>query len=107
MLVAALGYAYLFFIVGLLLAVVVFMVWLMVRARRFEWRLLLYLWIPLVLAGLVLRSMWISVPAPDGKELRREQAPQLFDLIAEVRTALASPEVHRVLLSDAFNARVV
>ena len=107
MLVAALGYAYLFFIVTLLIGGVGYVVWLMIAAHRLEWRLLLYLWIPLVLAGLVLRSMWISVPAPDGKELQREQAPQLFDLIAEVRNALAAPEVHRVLLSDEFNAKVV
>ena len=107
MLVAAVGYAYLFFIVFLLLGTVGFVIWLMRNARGADWLILIYLWIPLVLAGLVLRSMWISVPAPDGKELRREEALQLFDLIAEVRTALDAPAVHRVLLSDQFNARVV
>jgi len=40
-------------------------------------------------------------------ELEREQAPELFDLIHEVTTALNGPKVHHVLLSDEFNASIV
>ncbi|HKY30073.1 MAG TPA: M48 family metalloprotease, partial [Pyrinomonadaceae bacterium] len=64
-------------------------------------------WIPLVIAGLVLRSLWVTIPEPDGRELQREQAPHLFDLVDEVKRALVGPEVHKVLLSDEFNAGIV
>ena len=106
-LVAALGYAYLFAVVLALLALVAGAIWAMFVAGRIDWMLLKVIWIPLVLAGLVLRSMWISIPPPDGKEVQREQAPALFELIDEVRRALAGPEVHHVLLSDEFNAGIV
>ncbi len=64
-------------------------------------------WIPLVLVGLVLRSLWVTLPEPDGQELLTEDAPKLFDLISEVRSALNGPQVHRVLVSDEYNAGIV
>ncbi|HEX5704960.1 MAG TPA: M48 family metalloprotease [Pyrinomonadaceae bacterium] len=106
-LVAALGYAYLFAVVLALLALVAGVIWAMFVTGRIDWMLLQVIWIPLVVAGLVLRSMWITIPPPDGKEVQREQAPSLFELVDEVRRALAGPEVHHVLLSDEFNAGIV
>src|SRR2546423_745106 len=107
MLVAALGYAYLFAVVVTLLGFVYMVVWAMIVASTLNGLLLKVLWIPLVLAWLVLRSMWVTIPAPDGKEIHREQAPELFALITEVGTSLAGPDVHHVLLSDEFNAGIV
>jgi Zn-dependent protease with chaperone function len=105
--VAALGYAYLIGIVLGLLAAVGLAIWAMFASGTLNWLLLKVIWIPLVLVGLVLRSMWISIPPPDGKEVQREQAPELFGLIGEVRTAVEGPAVHHVLLSDEFNAGIV
>ena len=65
------------------------------------------LWIPLVIVGIVLRSLWITLPEPDGMELRRDQAPELFDLIHEVTTKLNGPKIHHVLVNSDFNASVV
>ena len=100
-LVALLGYAYLLLIVTLLLALVAFLV-LYTRLN-----FLTILWIPLVLAGLVLRALWITIPEPDGKELQREQAPALFDLIHEVSEKLQAPKVHHVFVSDEVNASII
>jgi Zn-dependent protease with chaperone function len=102
-LVAALGYAYLLFILLLLLGVVALTVFYL----RFNWLTIKLVWIPLAVVGLVLKSLWISIPEPDGKELQREDAPALFDLIGEVTRALRGPKVHHVFLSDEFNAAVV
>ncbi len=102
-LLASLGYAYLLLLVVLLLG---FVAW-MLYTVRFNGALIKILWIPLVLAGLVLRSLWITVPEPDGKELQRHEAPALFDLIDEVSTAINGPKVKHVLVSDRFNASVV
>lgn len=102
-LLAVLGYAYLIFIVAVLLAVTAVTLY----SVRLNWLLIKILWIPLAIVGLVLRSLWITLPEPDGKELTREDAPALFELIEEVRTSLQGPTIHRVLLSEDFNAGIV
>ena len=102
-LLAALGYAYLLTIVTVLLAIVVVTLFYV----RLNFLVLKVLWIPLVLAGLVVRSLWITVPVPDGVELKREQAPALFDLIHEVLKALNGPTIHHVLISGSYNASIV
>ncbi|HET6851591.1 MAG TPA: M48 family metalloprotease [Pyrinomonadaceae bacterium] len=99
-LLAALGYLYLLLVVLLLLVLVAVTTFYV----RLNWILIKVLWIPLALAGLVLRSLWITLPEPDGTRLTREQAPALFDLVNEVREALDGPTIHHVLISDDFNA---
>ena len=102
-LVAALGYLYLLVIVTLLLSIVV----LVVFYASINFLIIKIIWIPLVLVGIVLRSLWITLPVPDGVELKREQAPALFDLVHEVITALNGPKVHHILLAGDFNAGIV
>jgi Zn-dependent protease with chaperone function len=102
-LLALLGYAYLLFVVVFLLAIVAVTLYFV----RINAALLKILWIPVVLAGLVLRSLWITIPEPDGKELQRGDAPALFDLMDEVSKTLNGPKVDHVLVSDDFNASVV
>ena len=102
-LLAALGYVYLLFVVLILLAIVV----ATLIYARLNWLVIKFLWIPLVLVGIVLRSLWITLPEPDGAELQREQAPALFDLIHEVTTKLNGPKIHHVLVNGDFNASVV
>ncbi len=105
MLVAALGYGYLFAVVIGLLVTVYVVIWAMIAfGHAFLFKLV---WLPLVLAWLVLKSMWITISPPDGKRIHRDQTPELFDVIAEVRAAIAGPHVHNVLLSDEFNAGIV
>ena len=102
-LLAALGYLYLLVIVTMLLGIVVTVLFY----ASFNFLVIKVLWIPLVLVGIVLRSLWITLPVPNGTELKREQAPALFDLVHEVTTALNGPKVHHILLSGDFNAGIV
>lgn len=106
-LVAMLGYAYLVGVVVGMLAFVYIAVYMMIFLHQLNFLILKVVWIPLVLAWLVIKSMWVSVPPPDGKELQAEQAPELFKLIAEIQTTLSGPGVNHVLLSDEFNASIV
>ncbi|HSE16700.1 MAG TPA: M48 family metalloprotease [Pyrinomonadaceae bacterium] len=101
-LLAALGYVYLLFIVSLLLTIVAVTLFYL----SFNWLTLKILWIPLALVGLVLRSLWITIPEPDGASLTREQAPALFDVVSEVRKALDGPKIDQVLISDEYNAGI-
>ena len=106
-LLAALGYTYLLVVVAVLLGIVVMCVYYAWAAASINWVIIKVIWIPLVLVGIVLRSLWITLPVPDGAELDREQAPALFDLVHEVTTALNGPSVHHILLSGDFNASIV
>jgi len=103
----ALGYLYLLVIVSLLLGIVAGLLYTIFNSGEFNFLVLKIVWIPLVLVGIVLRSLWITIPVPDGAELQREQAPALFEMIHEVTETLNGPTIHHVLLSSDFNAGIV
>ncbi len=91
-LLAALGYIYLFSVVtGLLLIIVGALIYV-----SFNFLVLKFLWIPLSLAAVVLRSLWIKMPEPDGHELTPSESPQLFEMIEEVRLTVSGPSVNKV-----------
>ena len=102
-LLAAFGYLYIFAVVFLLLSLVCAVLYYL----SFNWLVIKILWIPLVLVGVALRAVWVSFPEPDGLHLKYEDAPTLFDLVREVESAIQSPHVHHILLTDVFNAAVV
>ncbi|HEX8176889.1 MAG TPA: M48 family metalloprotease [Pyrinomonadaceae bacterium] len=102
-LLAAAGYAYIFAVVVILLLLVV----TVLVYVRFNGLVIKLLWIPLVLVGVAVRSLWVKFPEPDGLQLKHEDAPALFDLVKEVETAIQAPPVHLILLTDEFNAGVV
>lgn len=52
-------------------------------------------------------SIWKRVPAPEGYEITRADAPKLFETIAETADFLSSPRPHHVLLVEDFNAAVM
>jgi Zn-dependent protease with chaperone function len=64
--------------------------------------------IPIFALGFVLvRSLGVKIEPPDGIELRRELAPELFRMIDEVNAVVQGPKVHHVLMTDDANAAVV
>ncbi|HYV13637.1 MAG TPA: M48 family metalloprotease [Pyrinomonadaceae bacterium] len=101
-LLAGLGYVYLLLVVSLLLAVVAATLYYI----QFNVAAIKIVWIPLAMVGLVLRSLWITIPEPDGIKLTHEQAPELFDLVSEVRQALDGPKIDHILVSDEYNAYI-
>lgn len=46
-------------------------------------------------------------PRPEGRELKRDEAPALFSRLDAMRSRLGGPRVHRVLLTDELNAAIV
>ncbi len=103
----ALGYVYLLLVVSILLGIVAALLFVVISNGTVNVLVLKVVWIPLVLVGIVLRSLWITIPVPDGMELNREQAPELFDVIHEVTKTLNGPKIHHVLLNGDFNAGIV
>lgn len=60
-----------------------------------------------VFLWIVLRALWVRVPPPEGIELGRRDAPELFAAIDVLRRRLRAPRIHRVLVDDQLNAAVV
>jgi Zn-dependent protease with chaperone function len=55
----------------------------------------------------VARGLWVKLQAPRGQSITRQQAPKLFSLLDELRTALDCQPFHQVLLTADTNAGVV
>lgn len=103
--VAALAGAGYFALVGTVAAVVLLVTGCIYFASTVvNFAVLRLLIIPLGLGALVLRSMWVKFPKPDGYRLRPADAPKLFEMLKRIRTATKGPEVHHVILTPEFNA---
>ena len=55
----------------------------------------------------VLRAMWVTFPAPAGRKVRRDQAPELFKLLDRVRAQTGGPRFDSVLIDGSLNVSMV
>ena len=105
-LLAATGYAYIFGILAVVVALLAVLAVLAVKGRAHFSTIKAA--IPLLLlAGAILRSLWVRLAPPEGIPLGREDAGRLFDAVDKIRRAARGPRVDRLLLTDDFNAAVV
>jgi len=100
---AAVGYVFLIGSVVLVLLLVLAVFFF----GRFNFIVIKILLIPLGLAAVVLRSLWVEFPEPEGHELHYEDAPRLFDLLKNTREVTSGPSLHKIILTDDFNAAIV
>ncbi|MDQ3132229.1 MAG: M48 family metalloprotease [Acidobacteriota bacterium] len=56
--------------------------------------------------GGAIRSFFTRQNPPEGYELEREEAPQIFQMIDEISEKIAAPKPDYILVSSAFNASV-
>ncbi len=71
-------------------------------------KLLVLLAIPLwLLLKSSMQALFVRLPAPEGRELRRDEAPALFDAMDRMRAQMKGPRFHHVLITDEVNAAVV
>jgi Zn-dependent protease with chaperone function len=71
-------------------------------------KLLILLAIPLwLLVKSSVTALLVRLPAPQGLELTRQQAPALFDAMKAMRRQMKGPRFHHVLITDDLNAAVV
>jgi Zn-dependent protease with chaperone function len=103
-LLAALGYAYLLAVVALLVAVLTGLVWVFINVRSTHYLLGKFGWIVLVFLVILMRALWVRLSPPEGIELRRQDAPRLFEEIASLARSLRAPRCHRVLVTGDLNA---
>lgn len=106
-LLAALGYVYLFVVLALVVALIGLLVLLMVSTSHGSYLIGKAGWVLVTLAAIIVRALWVRFPPPEGLELTRAEAPQLFQLVDELTASLQAPRFHHVLLTTDFNAAVV
>lgn len=101
---AILGYGY----VGIMLALLLALSAVVIASAVYLKAAAIKIAIPiLIVAGLILKAMWVRLPAPEGRALRPREVPALFEMIDRLRRRLKAPRFHRVLLTGDFNAAVV
>lgn len=104
------GVAYLTLALALvLMAVLGALAFHLARDHRHSWLLFQLALMGLGLLGIlytVLRAFLTRLPPPAGRELQREEAPRLFELIDRVRAKLDGPPLHRVIVDRSFNAAI-
>jgi len=54
-----------------------------------------------------LGSLFARFPEPEGRVLRRDEAPELFAALDDMRRRMAGPRFHRVLVINEVNAAVI
>lgn len=55
---------------------------------------------------IIARALWVRLHEPEGRELRREDAPELHALVDRLRAQLRSPPIRRVLITGEVGASV-
>lgn len=104
---AMLGYAYIFLVFAGLLALVGLIILFIVFSHRINAAIIKFAILLLIPAWVIVRSLWVTFPPPQGLKLSRHQVPQLFALVDELTTKLQAPRFHNILLNQEFNAAVV
>ena len=106
-LLAFAGYAYVFAVLGAVIALTA-SCFVLIKDGSGSHALLFKVGIALIiLATVIVRALWVRLEPPAGIEIRREHAPRLFLLIDKIRNALGTPAFHHVLIVNELNAAVV
>jgi Zn-dependent protease with chaperone function len=106
-LLALLGYAYIFLVLAVLLALVGLIVASITVSHRIHIYTIKLIFLLLIPMGLIIRSLWVTFPHPQDLKLKRSQVPYLFKLVDELTAELKAPRFHNILLNREFNAAVV
>jgi len=104
---ALLGYAYIFLVLAGLLALVGLVVLFIVSSRHINAAVVKLSVLLLIPVWVIVRSLWVTFPPPQGLRLSRHQVPRLFALVDELTTELQAPRFHNILMNREFNAGVI
>ena len=108
-LLAVLGYAVIFSLLFLLIALIAGSIWgaltstvvLLILIKK---KLIIVL---ALIAWVLIKSLWVRIEPPQGYRIRRCDAPALFRDLDLYRKRLKTPKIHQVLLTEEFNASIV
>lgn len=104
---AVLGYAVLFGMLLLLLGIVAVAVWAAIAGH--VWWVLVktkLVFVLLVIVYVITRALWVQMSDPIGYELTSHQYPRLFVEADVLRQQVKAPRIHRIVLTNDFNAGI-
>lgn len=102
---SALGYVFIFTVVGLILFMSIYFGASYFHSHRHSVGSTKILLLMVITSGLLLYSLWVRNPPPTGIKLTRNDCPELFKLIDELSVA-QKVRIDEVLLDDQMNAYV-
>ncbi|TCT19342.1 Zn-dependent protease with chaperone function [Melghiribacillus thermohalophilus] len=102
---ALFGYAYiwLWILVATGLAVASIYVIIFIKGHYGYFKLL---FLSLLFLFIVLRAVTFRIKPPGGLEIKKDQAPLLFDMLEDIKKKIQSPKIHKVLITSDFNAAI-
>jgi Zn-dependent protease with chaperone function len=102
------GYAYIAFVVAVLIAVPGLLLLGLLDRRPFVALAALFVGVPLLLVvRKAVPALFFRIPPPDGVRVTAADAPLLFAEMERTRQAVRAPRVHEVHISGDFNASAV
>ncbi|NES02542.1 MAG: M48 family metalloprotease [Okeania sp. SIO2F4] len=106
-LLATLGYAYIFIILTGALILFALMILTVIHTGRINSSMIKFLILLLALISVILSSLWVHIPPPQGLVLDRQKVPQLFKMRDKLTKALKAPRFNHIILIGEFNASVI
>jgi len=103
---AALGYAYLGVVILVILALLGVLVWLTSSSGHLHAGTVQAIFGLGLFLSVLLRSLWVRLPPPEGLRVSPSTAGQLMKTIEAVRAAVGAPRVHHIIFSHDLNASV-
>lgn len=67
-------------------------------------KLIKLVWIPLLLAWLILKALWVKIPEPEGRRLRPGEAPALEKEVERLRREAGAPPLAGIIIDTDLNA---
>jgi Zn-dependent protease with chaperone function len=107
LLAAGLGYGLVLSIALLLVALCAGTLAFMLIQRTANFLTIKLLLVTGVIAWAVLGSLWVRSHPPEGRTVDRNDAPQLFELLDDLRARMGGPHIHDVLITKELNASIV
>src|SRR5690349_1292965 len=90
-LLVLLGYAYIFSIVAFLLICVALLFLSMLTGKGLISYVVQFELALIIVTAVILRSLWVRLPAPEGLKLSAREQPRLFEMLDEIRRAVRGP----------------
>lgn len=67
-------------------------------------KLIKLVWIPLLLAWMILKALWVRIPEPEGRRLRPGEAPVLEREVERLRREAGAPRLAGIVIDTELNA---
>lgn len=102
---AGLGYLFIFSVIALLVGLLFMVINWTIHAQRMNYGSIKLLLLLGLLLWIIFKALWIKQNPPQGIELKKIEAPRLFDMLDELSRKL-NTRVDVVLVDDEYNAAV-